>query len=662
MISYILTTAAVIALSLLFYRAFLQRETFFRVNRIVLLSCLMLSFIIPLVRVPAKFSFRQAQATESIKELPATAMVPVIQPGKQAADIKSASIKQGVTASAPSVTFDDVFDAAIKYVPFIYWAGVAVMGINLLLQIIVLLYRSRKSRVIKDGLCRIVEVDDDRAPCSFANSIYINPDKYDAKTYSKILAHEKIHVLQRHSIDLLLAEAMLAFQWFNPLAWMYRKDIERNLEYLTDDSLLKDSSFERSDYQLSLLKVSVPNLALNVTTNYNRSMLKNRIVMMNAKRSNVNSTWKYLTLFLLMVVVVCNINEPLYAVTSNVVSLDNKNANESRSVITKDQPSLISQLPEGDQPKEVKIEKALITTPPALQTDTTHPLKFSNTTGRIEAFYEGGTIKMPFPDNVITADAAFVNAMGNLGYTSLSQGQMDSLKTAGVTPQFTGAIANMGYEKLPYKILCILNMSNVTPQYIQSFSGLGYGRLKMSKLITFKFSNVDAAYIKSLQNEGLTIPLDLVTIAKLKKITPEYIISFKQLGYKDLPYDRISMWKSQGIDAAYIKSFKDLGYSGLSYSNVSMWKSQGVDAVYIRSLKDLGYNDLPYSRVSMWKTQGIDANYIKGFNKIGYSNIPASDLSFLRSGKVTPEYITEMKEKGIVYTDIKQYAFARDRR
>lgn len=637
MITYILTTAALIALSLLFYRAFLERETFFRVNRLVLLACLMLSFIIPLVHVPAKFSFRQAQTTKSFTELQAALTVPVIQAGNQITDISSASTKQGITATTASVTFEDIFTAAVKYVPFIYWAGVAVMAANLLLQIIVLIYRSRKSLVFKDGICRIVEIDDDRAPCSFANSIYINPDKYDLKTYSKILAHEKIHVLQGHSFDLLLAETMLAFQWFNPAAWIYRKDVERNLEYLTDDSLLRDNSFDRSDYQLSLLQVSVPHLALNITTNYNQSMLKKRILMMNARRSTINGVWKYMTLVLLVGVLMCNINEPLYAVASNIISSSNKSkgANESRAFIAKDHPSLRSQsqLPKADKAKEAKIEDALLSTPPALQTDTTHPLKFSNTVGRIESFYEGGTIKMPFPDNIITADAAFVNAMGNLGYAALSQGQMDSLKTAGVTPKFTMEIADLGYGELPYKILCILKLANVTPEYIQSFSGLGYGHLTMSKLITFKFSNVEAAYIKSLQNEGLNIPLDLVTMTRSRGITAEYVRSFKNLGYNDMPYNRISMWKSQGIDADYVKR-----------------------------LKDLGYNNLPYSTISMWKSQGIDADYIKGFNKIGYSNIPVSDLSFLKTGKITPEYITEMKEKGIVYTNIKQYAFATDRR
>ena len=56
--------------------------------------------------------------------------------------------------------------------------------------------------------------------------------------------------------DLLLAEMAIIFQWFNPFAWLYRKELENNLEYLTDNQLLQHKSVEKTNYQLSLLKVA----------------------------------------------------------------------------------------------------------------------------------------------------------------------------------------------------------------------------------------------------------------------------------------------------------------------------------------------------------------------------------------------------------------------
>jgi beta-lactamase regulating signal transducer with metallopeptidase domain len=77
------------------------------------------------------------------------------------------------------------------------------------------------------------------------NYIFINPEKYDWDTYSQIILHEKIHIQQGHSYDIMLAELALIFQWFNPFAWFYRKAMEDNLEFLTDNELLEHSDVER---------------------------------------------------------------------------------------------------------------------------------------------------------------------------------------------------------------------------------------------------------------------------------------------------------------------------------------------------------------------------------------------------------------------------------
>jgi beta-lactamase regulating signal transducer with metallopeptidase domain len=122
--------------------------------------------------------------------------------------------------------------------------------------------------------------------------------------------HEKIHVEEKHTLDILFAEVMLIFQWFNPFAWIYRKEIENNLEFLTDNKLVEKKDVEASSYQMSLLKVSAPHFPLNLTTNYNQSLLKKRIAMMNAKRSSLNTAWKYFFLVPMLALFACLLNEP----------------------------------------------------------------------------------------------------------------------------------------------------------------------------------------------------------------------------------------------------------------------------------------------------------------------------------------------------------------
>jgi hypothetical protein len=106
----------------------------------------------------------------------------------------------------------------MQWATWLYWFGVGIFTLNFLLQIALLLYRAYKSPVIKDGKFRIVEVSGDKAPCSFANVIFINPEKYEWNTYNQILQHEKIHIEQRHTLDIIFAELVLIFQWFNPFA------------------------------------------------------------------------------------------------------------------------------------------------------------------------------------------------------------------------------------------------------------------------------------------------------------------------------------------------------------------------------------------------------------------------------------------------------------
>src|SRR4029079_9515291 len=117
----------------------------------------------------------------------------------------------------------------VKLAIYLYWFGVIIFGLNFLMQCCVLLYKAYTNPVIRDGKFRIIEVKGDQAPCSFGNNIFINPEKYEWQTYNQILLHEKIHIEQKHTLDLLLVEILLVFQWFNPFAWLWRKELESNL-------------------------------------------------------------------------------------------------------------------------------------------------------------------------------------------------------------------------------------------------------------------------------------------------------------------------------------------------------------------------------------------------------------------------------------------------
>lgn len=162
---------------------------------------------------------------------------------------------------------------------WLYIFGVGVFSLHLLAQIISMLWKVyTHTDQIQDEDYTIVNVHAEIDPCSFFRYIFINPTNYDYETYEQILAHEKVHVRQRHSFDLLLAECAVILLWFNPFIWILRKEIEKNIEYQTDDISVKGKTEEKEQYQLNLLKVATHTQPLSITTNYNQSSIKQRIL------------------------------------------------------------------------------------------------------------------------------------------------------------------------------------------------------------------------------------------------------------------------------------------------------------------------------------------------------------------------------------------------
>src|SRR5260370_10917264 len=167
MIPYILHVALLISVCLLFYKIFLQKETFYHLNRLVLLLCLGLSFVLPLISIPQAWTLRNAPAPAVINTAPqASVLYPQIPVPIQKTVQKEVIIKQQPLKTRASTTVHDssFIPTAIKWLFYLYWAGVAAFGLNLLLQIVVLLFKAHSNPVILDGKFRLIEVKGDKAP------------------------------------------------------------------------------------------------------------------------------------------------------------------------------------------------------------------------------------------------------------------------------------------------------------------------------------------------------------------------------------------------------------------------------------------------------------------------------------------------------------------
>ena len=124
---------------------------------------------------------------------------------------------------------------------------------------------------------------------SFFNFIFIG--KTDEEDLNKILAHEKVHVNQLHSLDIMIIEIISCIFWFNPVFWWYRKELKNVHEYLADEGALS-SGFNRKSYQITLLENLIGSASLSITNNFNYSQIKNRITMMNKEKHGKRNIWK----------------------------------------------------------------------------------------------------------------------------------------------------------------------------------------------------------------------------------------------------------------------------------------------------------------------------------------------------------------------------------
>ncbi len=293
MISYLMHATILLSGVMIFYWLLLRNETFFALNRWIFVSCIALSFLLPLISVPASMSLQPCtskvvQAFEAY--IPNSPTAPI----DNAAE---ASVEDGQPTTIENfgpLSVKSLHTWSLKSILVaIYIIGVLIFSVVFFLQLIILMTRKYNLPSIKTGKYTIVELVKDQEPYSFMNTIFINPNSYDPETYEQIIEHEKLHIDQVHFLDKLLAEILVILFWFNPLIWLMRSSIGKNLEFLTDYTLLK-KGMEKESYQMSLLKVSVSTKPFNLTTSYNNSFLKNRIIMMNSKKSSIASLWKYL--------------------------------------------------------------------------------------------------------------------------------------------------------------------------------------------------------------------------------------------------------------------------------------------------------------------------------------------------------------------------------
>ena len=278
---YLLKVSVVVAIFYLSYKLFLQRDTFFKQNRWFLLAGLITAFLIPFYVI-----------REYIEYTPI--------------NLSNLSFDKAVIQDTEN-TFN-----VLNYFPAIYVLGIIFFSIRFLVQILSLATLIFKNKNYKKGQFTYVETDADVSPFSFFKWIVYNPNKFSKTELEQIITHEKIHVQQYHSIDIIATQIFCILLWFNPFVWLYNKDLKQNLEFLADYVAVNYSTCKKT-YQYTLLKTSLPTHQLALSNNFYNSLIKKRIVMLHKSKSKKINQIKFAIVLPLLAIFLMSFNtEKIY--------------------------------------------------------------------------------------------------------------------------------------------------------------------------------------------------------------------------------------------------------------------------------------------------------------------------------------------------------------
>ena len=258
--------AVLIAVFYMFYRLLLSRETFHRVNRIVLLATAVASFVLPLCVIT----------------MHETVTMPMPEMDME---FSAVAVEQAVSVPWWQIVL-----------PILFIIGMcATLGHTLLSLIrIILLIRRSEQHPQEDGTIVCVTGNAALSPFSWMHYIVMNRADYEAHD-SAILAHERGHIRLRHSWDLLLVDTLTALQWFNPAMWMLRSDLRAIHEYEADGAVLS-LGINARQYQYLLITKAAGIGGYSLANGISHSTLKNRINMMLHKKSQSSHLLKLLVL------------------------------------------------------------------------------------------------------------------------------------------------------------------------------------------------------------------------------------------------------------------------------------------------------------------------------------------------------------------------------
>ncbi|RZJ71061.1 M56 family metallopeptidase [Flavobacterium sp.] len=276
---YLAKSAALMGMFLLAYHLFLKRETFFKSNRWYLLLGLVTSIALPLV------TFKKVVWIEVAK--------PVL-PVERLQDAAYASLAETDVVNVISEASQPTFEIDWLLISGVLYGLVALfLAVQFARDFFSLRKLLKGKTVHRRSGYKFVDVPENVAPFSYFDYIVYNSTMFSHDELINVLEHEKVHSVQKHTLDVLFSRILCIAFWWNPIVWYYKKAIIQNLEFIADNEAAKKIPDIKA-YQFTLLKITTHENCVQITNHFFQSLIKKRIVMLNKNQSSKWNSYKYL--------------------------------------------------------------------------------------------------------------------------------------------------------------------------------------------------------------------------------------------------------------------------------------------------------------------------------------------------------------------------------
>ena len=331
---YILKSSVCLVLFYLFFRLLLSKETFHRFNRMALLGVLFFSLLIPCIEVTTRHQVEVQQAVLSIEQL------------LLMAELETTPANVGAVQETSAISW-------VQVVLLVYLAGILFLACRNIYSLICLfrLIHSGKHEKLEKGVTLVVH-NQEIAPFSWMKYIVISRKDLE-ENGREILIHEMAHIHHRHSVDLLVADICIFFQWFNPGAWLLKQELQNIHEYEADETVINEG-VNAKEYQLLLIKKAVGTRLYSMANSFNHSKLKKRITMMLKEKSNPWARLKYLYVLPLAAIAVTAFARP--EISEKVEEISAVKVNDLAEIVeTKSEENVVKELVDTTKNKVVVV-------------------------------------------------------------------------------------------------------------------------------------------------------------------------------------------------------------------------------------------------------------------------------------------------------------------